>query len=267
MINNQSNLSPQKIAYVAYVAVILFFLELPVIVVVLASFSDTSYLTIPPQGLTLRWYDEVLSDARYMSAIYTSVKLALCATIISLVLGTAASYALIRKKVPFAATISSAIMAPLIFPAVVIGVALLQFYSLIGIRGHFLTLVLSHVAITVPYVVRSVMSTMAGTDFTIEEAARTLGADALTAFRLVTLPMIRPGLIAGGLFSFIISFDNVPVTIFLLNVREITLPVKIFTAIEHGVDPSIAAISSIMIFVTGAFLVFAERWIGFHKFA
>jgi putative spermidine/putrescine transport system permease protein len=83
----------------------------------------------------------------------------------------------------------------------------------------------------------------------------------------VTFPMIRPGLVAGGLFSFIISFDNVPVTIFLLNVRDTTLPIKIFTAIEHGVDPSIAAISSILIIITGLFLVLAERWVGFHKFA
>ena len=253
-------------ALALYVAVVLFFLQLPVLVVVLASLSDTSYLTIPPRGLTLKWYAEVLSDGSYLSAIAMSLKLAVAATLVSLVLGTAGAYALVRRKVRYANLISAIVMAPLVFPAVVIGVALLQYYTLLGLRGQFGGLILAHVAITVPYVVRSVLASIAGSDIAVEEAARTLGANGWTAFRLVTLPMIRPGLVAGGLFSLIISFDNVPVSIFLLSVRDVTLPVKIFTAIEHGVDPSIAAVSSLLIVVTGLFLVLAERWIGFHEF-
>ena len=93
-----------------------------------------------------------------------------------------------------------------------------------------------------------------------------LGANRLVAFAKVTLPLIRPGVVAGGLFSFIVSFDNVPVSIFLLGVRQTTLPVKIFTAIEYGVDPTIAAVSTMLIIVTGLFLIVAERWIGFHRF-
>lgn len=263
----RTKFTPARTIHITYVALVLFFLQLPVIVVVLASLSDTSYLTIPPKGLTLRWYGEVLNDSGYLRAIATSLKLAVGATFLSLVLGTAAAYGLLRRKIRYAGAISAIVMAPMAFPAVVIGVALLQYYTLLGVRGHFAGLILAHVAITVPYVIRSVMATLAGTDITVEEAARTLGASGWTAFRLVTLPMIRPGLVAGGLFSFIISFDNVPVTVFLLSVREVTLPVKIFTAIEHGVDPSIAAISSILILITGLFLVLAERWIGFHKFA
>lgn len=259
--------SPIHMIHVGYVGLALFFLQLPVIVVVLASLTETSYLTIPPKGLTLKWYTVVLSDTVYLDAVWTSLQLAVAAMVLSLALGTAASYALIRRKVRFASLLSSIFMAPLVFPAVVVGVALLQFFTLVGIRGQFIALILAHVAITVPYVIRSVLATMAGNDFAVEEAARTLGANGWTAFRLVTFPMIRPGLVAGGLFSFIISFDNVPVTIFLLNVRDTTLPIKIFTAIEHGVDPSIAAISSILIIITGLFLVLAERWVGFHKFA
>lgn len=251
----------------AYALIALFLLQLPVIIVVLASLTNTSYLTVPPQGLTLKWYAHVLEDQSYLKAIWFSFTLAVAATGVSLAIGTAAAYALIRRAVPGAHAISAFLMAPLAFPAVVIAVALLQFYTLVGVRGSFGALVAAHVLITTPYVVRSVLASLKGADATLEEAARTLGAHPWTAFRKVTLPLIRPGLVAGGIFSFIVSFDNVPVSIFLVSVRQTTLPVKLFTAVEHGVDPSIAAISTMLIIVTGLGLVVAERFVGFHRFA
>lgn len=244
----------------------MFFLQLPVIVVVLAAFSSTSYLTVPPRGVTLQWFAKVLGDPSYIDAIVFSVVLALTATLGSLVIGSAAAYALVRRRVPGAAAIEALVMAPMAFPAVVIGVALLQFYVLVGLRGGFLGLAMAHIMLTVPYVVRSVTANLVGVDPRLEEAARVLGADGWTAFRLVTLPIIRSGLVAGGLFSFIVSFDNVPVTIFLLSVRQTTLPVKIFTAVEHGVDPSIAAVSTLLIVATGLILFLAERWVGLHRY-
>lgn len=255
-----------RTALVSYVAVLLFAIQLPVIVVVLASLSDTSYLTIPPKGLTLKWFAKVLDDPSYLDAILTSLQLAVGATLGSLVLGTAAAYALIRRRVPHAEAFSAVLMAPLVFPAVVVAVALLQYYSLIGMRSSFTGVVAAHVVITVPYVVRCALASLGGTNPELEEAARALGANGWSAFFLVTLPMIRPGLVAGGLFSFIVSFDNVPVSIFLLGVRDVTLPVKIFTAVEHGVDPTVAAVSTFLIIATGICLTAAERWIGFHRF-
>lgn len=254
--------------WVAAVAVlVLAFLQLPVVVVVLASVSETSYLTVPPVGFTLEWFGEVLTDGDYLEAIRTSFLLAFAATGASLVLGTAASYALHHRMVPGADALTSFFMAPLIFPAVVIGVALLQYYSLVGMRWTFSGLLLAHVAITVPYVVRACLTSLAGVNADLEEAARVLGANGLTAFRLVTLPLLKPGLVAGAFFAFITSLDNVPVTIFLLGPRQSTLPVKIFTSIEHGgVDPGLAAISTLLILVTGAALVVAERWVGFSRF-
>lgn len=250
-----------------YAALALLFLQIPVIVVVLASLTTTSYLTVPPEGLSLRWYTDVLSDDTYLGAAFFSLLLAVCATVFSLILGTAAAYALVRRNVPGAEAISSALMAPLVFPAVVIAVALLQFYTLIGVRGSFLSLALAHTLITVPYIVRSLLASLGGTDPALEDAACTLGASRFTAFRLITLPLIRPGLVAGAIFSFIVSFDNVPVSIFLVSVRQTTLPVKIFSSVEHGIDPGIAAISTLLIMATGLFLVIAERWVGFHRFA
>jgi putative spermidine/putrescine transport system permease protein len=250
----------------AYVALVLGFLMLPVAVVVLASFSTTSFLTIPPQGVTLRWYGRVLESPEYVHAIWVSLTLAAAATAGALAIGTAASYALVRRAVPGRQLVASLVMSPLVFPGLVIGVALLQLYSALGIAGSFAGLWLAHMVITVPYVVRTTLASLAGLDAELEDAACTLGATRLRAFMLVTVPLLRPGLAAGGLFAFITSFDNVPVSIFLTGVASTTLPVKIFTAIEFGVDPSVAAISSLLILATGLALVLAERWIGFSRF-
>jgi putative spermidine/putrescine transport system permease protein len=183
--------------------VVVAFLELPVVVIVLAAFSKTAYLTIPPRGLTLAWFAKVMSDPDYLSAIRMSLILACGSTVISLVLGVAAAYALFRKIVPGADAIGAFLMSPLILPGVVIGVALLQFYSLTSLRGTLFGLVMAHVVITVPYVVRSALASLGGLDMAQEEAARVLGADGFDAFRLVTLPLIAPGLVAGGLFAFV----------------------------------------------------------------
>ena len=250
----------------AWVTLVFGFLLLPVVVVVLASLSSTSYLTVPPRGVTLRWFATVLHDAEYVGAIWFSLVLAAVATLGSLTAGVTASYALVRYRVPGGALVSALLNAPLIFPGVVVGVALLQFHALVHLNGTFVGLALAHMVITVPYVVRAMMASLQGVDAEIENAARVLGASGPVAFFTVTLPLARPGIAAGALFSFIVSFDNVPVSIFLLGSRHMTLPVKIFTAIEYGVDPSIAAISTMLIVLTGVGLAVAERWIGFHRF-
>jgi putative spermidine/putrescine transport system permease protein len=250
----------------AWVALVFAFLMLPVVVIALASLSRTSYLTVPPRGLTLHWFTQVLGDAEYVQAIGFSVLLALVATAGAVGAGVAASFALIRRRVPGGALVSALLNAPLVFPAVVVGVALLQFSAMVHLNGSFVGLALAHMVITAPYVVRAVTASLQGIDPELEHAARVLGASGPVAFLTVTLPLIRPGVAAGALFAFIVSFDNVPVSIFLLGAGQMTLPVKIFTAIEYGVDPSIAAISTMLIVLTGAGLAVAERWIGFHRF-
>jgi putative spermidine/putrescine transport system permease protein len=242
------------------------FLQIPVIVVMLASFSETSYLTIPPQGLTLKWFQVVLTDSTYLGAIWNSLILAFGSTLISLALGVAASYAIFRRMLPGSEALTSVLMSPLIIPSVVIGVALLQYFTLVGLRGSFAILLIAHVVITVPYIVRSALASLSGVDPAVEEAARVLGANGFTTFRLVTLPLIKPGLVAGALFAFVTSMENVPVTIFLAGPRQTTLPILIFSSVEMGVDPSVAAVSTLLIIATAAVLLIAERWTGFHRF-
>jgi putative spermidine/putrescine transport system permease protein len=250
----------------SFALLVIAFLQVPVIVVVLAGFSETSYLTIPPQGLTLRWFKQVLTDPTYLSAIRISLILAISATLASMALGVAAAYALHKRMLPGSDTITSFLMAPLVVPSVVVGVALLQYFTLVGWRGSFFALILAHTIITVPYIVRSVLASLAGIDPSLEEAARALGANGLSAFRLVTLPLIKPGLVAGALFAFVTSMENVPVTIFLASARQTTLPILIFSSVEMGVDPSVAAVSTLLIVATALVLLLAERWAGFHKF-
>lgn len=245
---------------------VILFLQIPVIVVMLASFSETSYLTIPPQGWTLKWFTAVLHDRTYTSAIWNSLVLAVGSTFLSLLLGVAASYAIFRKLVPGSEALTSLLMAPLIIPSVVIGVAMLQFFTLIGMRGSFWVLIIAHVVITVPYIIRSALASLSGIDLSVEEASRVLGADGFTTFRLITLPLIKPGLVAGALFAFVTSMENVPVTIFLAGPRDTTLPILIFTSVEMGVNPSVAAVSTLLIIATAVVLLIAERWTGFHRF-
>ena len=185
---------------------------------------------------------------------------------ISAAIGLLSALAIMKYKFPGRDLINSFVLSPLIFPMVIIGIALLQFYSMLKVSGRFAGLVFGHVVITFPYVVRTVSASLYSFDETLEEASRTLGANQVKTFFKITLPMIRPGLIAGAIFAFIVSFDNVPVSIFLAGVKSNTLPVVIFPYIEYGIDPSIVAISTILIFLTGFAIFIIEKWIGFRRF-
>jgi putative spermidine/putrescine transport system permease protein len=256
---------PLPLALLIIAGVILAFLMLPVLVVALASFSATAYLTVPPQGLTLRWFAQVLQDPNYLQAVWFSLELAAAATVVATLLAIPACYALHHRWLPFSEAIAALILSPLIFPAVVVGVALLQYVSMMGLRGNFLMLVLAHVVIVTPYIVRTALAGLAGFDPALEEAARVLGATRLTAFGLVVLPGIRSSLLAGFVFALITSFDEVPVTVFLLPPGQATLPVTIFSAIDLGVDPSIAAVSTLLIGATLVLLILVERMAGVRR--
>ena len=179
---NDAGLTRPRAFTTAFALVVIAFLELPVIIIVLTAFSSTAYLTLPPKGLTLKWFAKVLSDPDYLSAIRVSLVLALGSTVLSLLLGVSAAHALFRKVIPGSGIIAAFLMSPLVMPGVVLGVALLQFYSLTSTRGMFLGLLFAHVVITVPYVVRSALASLGGLDMALEEAARVLGADRIHGF-------------------------------------------------------------------------------------
>jgi putative spermidine/putrescine transport system permease protein len=257
--------NPLPLALRIVAGLILGFLLLPVAVVILAAFSSTAYLTIPPEGLTLRWFAEVFNNPGYLSTIGLSLELAAASTLLAAVLAVAACYALHHRWVPAGGAITSLLMSPLVFPAVVIGVALLHYVSMLGLRGSFATLMVAHTVIVTPYIVRTTLAGLSGVDPALEEAARVLGASRAQAFGLVVLPAIRASLGAGLVFALITSFDEVPVTVFLLPPGQATLPVTIFTAIDQGVDPSVAAVSTLLIAATAILLVLLERFGGARR--
>jgi putative spermidine/putrescine transport system permease protein len=248
-----------------FAGIVVLFLQLPVIVTLLAAVSDTNYLVVPPQGLTLRWFAQVLADPFWSAALRLSLMLAAAASVLALAIGLGAAYALHHRWVPGAETISTLMMSPMVLPAVVFGVAALQYSSLLDRQSDLLTVLMAHSVVVSPYVLRTSLAALAGSDMALEEAARVLGSSRFDAFRRVTLPTILPGVAAGAVFAFITSFDEVSVSIFLLPPGRTTVPIAIFTAVEQGANPAIAAVSALLILLTGCVLLLVERFAGFHK--
>jgi putative spermidine/putrescine transport system permease protein len=226
---------------------IVLFLLAPIIVVVATAFTTTAYPLFPPQGFTLRWFERFLTMTEFTDAVQRSAVLALASTAIASVLGTFSALALTRWRGPGRQAITSLMLSPIMFPAIVLGLALLVFYSQIGLAGTFTGLVIAHSLVTTPFVIRLVMASLAQFDPAVEEAARNLGAGWWRTFFQVTLPLIQPGVLAGAVFAFILSFDELVITLFLAGPGMATLPVRIYTFVEYSSAPTISAISTTLI--------------------
>lgn len=246
---------------------ILFFLLFPLLVIVGTSFTETDYLAFPPKGLTLKWYKVFLQDPTYIEAIRLSFVLAFFASLLSAIVGTAAALALVRHRFLGRSFLSSLFLSPLILPQVVTGAAILQLLGALGIVRTFLGFILGHAIITFPYIIRTVIATLEGYDMSLEEAAQDLGARRLNTFFLITLPLVKPGVIAGILFAFIISWTNVEVSMFLTTSAMMPVPMKIFNYIEYNVDPMIAAVSATTIYLSFIVIMAIDLSVGLEKFS
>jgi putative spermidine/putrescine transport system permease protein len=242
---------------VTYALIVL--LLVPLAAIVATSFTTLSYVTFPPQGFTLRWYGEALHKQEFLDSFVLSLGIALVTAVLATVLGAPVAVALVRYRFAGRDLVNAFFMSPLILPTVVIGIALLQFYNQIRIGSTSASLVLGHVIVTTPYAIRLIASSLTGLDPAIERAARNLGAPPLRAFRLTTLPLIRPGLMAGAVFAFITSFDNVTISIFLATPRMVTLPVRIYNLWDQPMYPWLIAICSLIILWTVILIAIVER--------
>src|ERR1700736_5208075 len=222
---------------------VLIFLAVPLIVVIAISFTTTEYLSFPPVGMTTRWYAAVLGDPTFVEAFVISSELAALATAIALLLGIPAALVLARKDFPGRRVTSAAFLSPLVLPTIVLGAAILQYASGLGFARTFAALLVGHVVLVTPYVIRTALASLSGMEGVLEEAAQDLGATPAEKFFLVTLPLIKPGVIAGALFAFINSWINVEVSIFNSTSRLLTIPVKLFNYIQFNIDPRLAAVS------------------------
>lgn len=256
-----------RLVLTGFVVIAVIYFLLPLAVIVGTSFTTTAYLRFPPEGLTLAWYGKFLGDSSYLQSIGLSAALATSATVSAVILGVPAALVLARGEVPAARTIAALFLSPLILPPIVIGVALLQFASVTGIARTFAALYFGHVVLIIPYVVRTTIASLARFDRGLEEAAQDLGASGPETFFLVTLPLIKPGIVAGALFAFIISWINVEISLFNTTASLMPIPVKLFNYIQYNVDPMIAAVSATTIYVAVIVVVLLDRVVGIERAA
>ena len=248
-----------------YVILVMFFLVLPIGIVIPSAFSNGTALTFPPQGFSLRWFGAILERPALVQATINSALIALVATAISLIVGTLSAFTLRRYDFPGRQALMTLFLTPLIFPAIVLAAAIAMVLAPLGLVRTFWGLVLAHIIVTLPYIVRTVSATLAEIDKAWEEAALTLGADPWTGFRTITLPLLRPGLVAGATFSLIISFDEFTISLFLVGSGMMTLPIEMYNYAEFSLDPTLAAVSTLLILATTAAVLAIERTVGLGK--
>ena len=246
-------------------AAIMIFILAPLLVTVAISVSDTAYVVFPPRGFTLRWYWKVLQDEDFLSSFRFSAGLAVAATCGALLLGVPAAFAVTRHKFPGREAATAVLLSPLIFPVLITGVALLQLFATIGSDNTPLNMLIAHVLVTTPYVVRTVSASLTLADATLEDAARTLGAGSWMVFRRIIMPQVAPGMAAGGLFAFMISFDNFPISLWLADAQHNPVPLLIFQMIGNVFEPSVGAISTLMMVLAMLIVVALERIMGLRR--
>lgn len=242
------------------------FLMFPMVVILLSSFDPKEYMSFPPTGFSLRWYAHVFDVELFMVGLRTSVSTALLSTLIALILGVPAAYVLVRFNFRGKAVLQSFFLSPLVVPGIVLGCALLQFFVVLGRVPIYPGLVLGHIILVLPYAIRVTTASLVNLPVSVEEAAISLGATGTQSFFRVVLPNIRTGLLAAVLLSFITSFNNVPVSLFLSGPNVTTLPIQMMIYGEYYFDPSIAALSVIILLMTMVLVYLMERTIGLTYF-
>ncbi|WP_020659950.1 ABC transporter permease [Amycolatopsis benzoatilytica] len=233
-------------------------LVVPTLIVVPISFSGADSFEFPPRSWSLQHYEKFFSDPSWLSALLTSLQLAVIVTLVATALGTCASFALAGRKFRGKGAINGLFMAPLIVPGIVVAVLMYAAFLDWGLIGTPAGFVAAHTVLALPFVTVNVTAALAGFDRVLERASASLGASPWTTFWSVTFPLIRPGVLAGALFAFVTSFDEVVVSLFIQSPTLQTLPVRMFTSVTNEVDPTIAAASTIVLVVSTALLGLAS---------
>lgn len=241
------------------------FVLAPLVVVCLVAFTPENTLSIPTTSFSLRWFAAIFQHPDFVPSFYNSLWLATLAATISVALAVPAALAIDRYRFPGRDWLNGLFLSPLIIPHLVLGVALLRLFALIGATGSFAWLVFSHVIVVTPYVMRLIMAAFTGMDRSAEQAAMTLGASHWTVFRRITAPMILPGITGGWLLAFINSFDELTMSIFVTSPQTVTLPVRMYMYATESIDPMMAAVSALMIALTAGAMLVLDRAFGLDK--
>ena len=247
------------------VLALLLFMTLPTVVVIVASFNPTAILSFPPQGLSLRWYENALTYPQFRKAAVNSVMVTAASAALALPIGTAAALALVRHAPRGGALWNAAILSPLVIPGVAAGLGFLILAAKLGLLQSRWILIVAHVVLVLPFVVRSVAVSVANLDPMLERAAASLGAGPWRTFRRVTLPLLRPGLFAAFLFAVIVSVNEFVVSLFVTNRVTEILPVAMFSYVVNYTDPTMAALSTLFIVATFVIVSVADRLLNLSR--
>lgn len=246
---------PRRLLMGALGALTVFYLLAPTLVIIPMSFTGAQILSFPPEGFSLQWYTRMFTDRQWSTAMLNSVEVGVLAAILATVLGTTAALGLTRGRFRGLAVVNALVLSPLIVPVVIIAIGMFSLFVQWQISGSLVGLVLAHSALAIPFVIVNVGASLRTMDRNLELAAANLGADPRRTFMRITLPMILPGVLAGAIFAFITSWDEVVVAIFLTSARFRTLPVEMWQQVRQVVDPTVAAVSTTLLVVTTVLLL------------
>ncbi len=236
----------------------LLFLHLPVIALMVFSFNDSRY-GIEWKGFTWHWYERMFERGDLRDGLVNSLIVGISASLISTVLGTLVALALARHRLPARRAIDSLLYLPLVTPEIVVGISLLALFAALGFSLGLMTITIAHIAFCLTYVVLVVLARLQGMDRQLEEAAMSLGADEFSAFFKVTLPQLMPGVIAGAILAFTLSIDDFLITFFVAGPGSSTLPLVIYPMVRRGIEPSVNAVSTILVLVTTFAVYVADK--------
>lgn len=242
--------------------VLFIYLLAPVILVFPLSFAGDQVLRFPPTSWSTRWYTALFANSQMLKAFWTSLTLAAIVTVLSIAIAVPAAWAVTRLRFPGRDLFFNVFTAPLLLPTIVLGLAILIVFASFKLLATLHGLVLAHLVVTLPYALRVLAVSLSTQDRACEEAARTLGAKPLTVFFRVTLPMMTPGIVASAALCFLVSFDEVVITLFLTGPRITTLPVELYNYVYNQADPLVAAVSALLILLTLAVIMIVERAMG-----
>ncbi|WP_036495615.1 ABC transporter permease [Nocardia sp. BMG111209] len=243
------------------VALVFVFLLAPLVVLVVASFNAADSVAFPPSGFSLRWYSSVLSSRDWLVSFQLSGLLLVSVVLTTVVLGTAAAYGLARGTFPGRGVLSGIALSPLLVPEIIVALGLLYYLQGLHLTNTITGLWLAHSLIALPYVVRATLVSAAGLDPTLERAAASLGAGRARVFRTVTLPLLRPGIIAGAVFAAVTSLGEVAITALVAGANTTTVPLRIYSAVQFELDPSVAAVSTLLLLVSVVVMLVLERFV------
>ena len=237
----------------------------PIVVVCLVAFTPEGYLSLPTNGFSLRWFRAIADYPEFVHAFWVSLGLGTLSSFVALLFAVPAALAVARYRFRGRDALAALFLSPLMIPHVVLGIAFLRFFTLIGMSGSFPALIVAHVIVVFPFALRLTLAAATGMDRSVEMAAISLGAGGWTLFRRVTLPLILPGVVSGWALAFIQSFDDLTMTVFLAAPGIETLPVRMFLYIQDNIDPLVTSVSASVIAITMTALILLDRFYGLDR--